>query len=170
MPILPRHGDSGPQLQGSIDHIAYIGHGMLLCGDTLFAGGCGRLFEGTPAQMLRSLNRLAALPRDTLVYCGHEYTVANLAFALELEADNDALRSRYTAAIRLREAGLPTLPSRIEEELKTNPFLRCREPAIVAAATRHLGRSPQGELETFRVIRQWKDGFRPPETVMRPIP
>ncbi len=153
----------------TLDHIAYTGHGMVLCGDTLFAGGCGRLFEGTPQQMLRSLNRLAALPRDTLVYCAHEYTLANLAFALEIDADNHALRSRYAAAAHLREAGLPTLPSRLEEELNTNPFLRCREPAIIAAATRHLGRSPQGELETFSVIRQWKDGFRP-QTAKRPFP
>jgi hydroxyacylglutathione hydrolase len=149
----------------TLDHIAYSGHGMVLCGDTLFAGGCGRLFEGTPQQMIDSLGRLAALPRDTLVYCAHEYTLANLAFARELDADNANLKSRHAAVARLRKAGLPSVPSTLQDELDTNPFLRCREPAIIAAAARRLGRPPRDETETFSVIRAWKDNYRPPDGV-----
>lgn len=145
----------------TLDHIAYSGDGMLLCGDTLFAGGCGRLFEGNPGQMLGSLKKLAALPRDTRVYCAHEYTLANLAFALTLDPDNEALKSRHGAVMRLRETGRPSIPSTLGDELDTNPFLRCSETAIIAAATRHHGRRPGNEVETFAVIRQWKDGFQP---------
>ncbi len=149
----------------TLDHIAYSGNGILLCGDTLFAGGCGRLFEGSPRQMHDSLRKLAALPRDTLVYCGHEYTLANLAFALALEPDSQTLKARLGRVTHLRTAGRPSLPSTMGEEQDTNPFLRCAQGQIIAAATRHSGHPPRDEVETFAVIRRWKDGFRTPDTI-----
>lgn len=145
-------------------HIAYVEHGtgadaLLFCGDTLFSGGCGRLFEGTPAQMHHSLQRLAALPPDTRVCCTHEYTLANLRFAAAVEPANAALQ-RYTAECqRRRQAGEPTLPSRIGLELQINPFLRCAEPAVVAAARAHGANSDSG-ADVFAALRRWKDGFR----------
>lgn len=145
----------------TLDHIAYVADGLLLCGDTIFAAGCGRLFEGTPQQMYRSLRRLAALPRDTVVCCAHEYTLANLAFAREVEPGNAALAARHAAATRLRADGLPTLPTTLGEEIDTNPFLRCGEPTVAAAAARHAGREPVDETDTFAILRRWKDGYRP---------
>ncbi len=147
----------------TLDHIAYFGHGLLLCGDTVFAAGCGRLFEGTPAQMYHSLQRIAALPRDTVLCCAHEYTLANLAFAREVEPGNAAIIARKAAAARLRESGQPTLPMTLDEELATNPFLRCGVPAVIDAAARHAGRRPAGEADTFAILRRWKDGYRPPQ-------
>src|SRR6185369_22279 len=109
-------------------HVAYYGLGSLFCGDTLFACGCGRVFEGTPAQMLHSLTKLAALPDETKVYCGHEYTLANIKFARTVDPGNAALAVREERAKALRAAGKPTLPSTLGEERATNPFLRCAEP------------------------------------------
>ena len=106
-------------------HIAYVGHGMVFCGDTLFACGCGRLFEGTAAQMHVSLSKLAALPGDTKVYCAHEYTLANIAFARAVEPDNAALLQREFDDREKRGNNIPTVPSTIQIELATNPFLRC---------------------------------------------
>lgn len=143
----------------TLDHIAYCADGALMCGDTLFAGGCGRLFEGTAAQMYESLKKISLLPDETLVYCAHEYTVANLEFACAVEPDNGALRGRLAAARRLRAEGRPTLPSTLAEERRTNPFLRCAEPAVVAAAERRHGGRLQKEHEVFAVIRGWKDTF-----------
>ena len=141
-------------------HIAFVGHGHLFCGDTLFSLGCGRLFEGTPAQMLASLDKLAALPADTLVCCGHEYTVANAAFARVVDPDNPALRRRTEDAIAMRAAGQPTLPSTLADEIASNPFLRADTPAIRAAVTQRLGHEPADRVETFAELRRWKDGFR----------
>jgi len=141
-------------------HVAYCGDGLVLSGDTLFAGGCGRLFEGTPEQMVRSLGKLAALDPATSVCCAHEYTLANLRFARQVEPDNSDLLERLGAAEELRAAGRPTVPSTIGLELRTNPFLRCGEPPVVAAAARLLGRRPAGEVEVFATIRGWKDGWR----------
>lgn len=118
----------------TLGHIAYYTDGLLFCGDTLFGAGCGRLFEGTPAQMHASLQRLANLPVTTHVYCTHEYTEHNIGFALRIEPDNLALRQRQAQASALRSQGLPTLPSTIQLELETNPFLRCDQPAIQRAA------------------------------------
>ena len=118
----------------TLGHIAYYTDGLLFCGDTLFGAGCGRLFEGTPAQMHASLQRLADLPVTTHVYCTHEYTEHNIGFALRIEPDNLALRQRQAQASALRSQGLPTLPSTIQLELETNPFLRCDQPAIQRAA------------------------------------
>lgn len=136
------------------------GTGLLFCGDTLFSLGCGRLFEGSPAQMVASLARLAALPGDTRVCCGHEYTLSNAAFACVVEPDNPVLRRRTEEAHAMRNAGGPTLPSSLASELACNPFLRCGQPAVRAAVARRLGREPRDTVETFAELRRWKDGFR----------
>ncbi|MEO7744073.1 MAG: hydroxyacylglutathione hydrolase [Usitatibacter sp.] len=140
-------------------HIALAGGGMLFCGDTLFACGCGRLFEGTPAQMMGSLGKLAALAPQTRVYCGHEYTLANIAFAEAVEPGNRQLAQRKARESAKRARGEPTLPSTIGEELATNPFLRCNEPEVVASAERHSGGRLAGPLEVFAEIRNWKNNF-----------
>lgn len=134
--------------------------GLLFCGDTLFSLGCGRLFEGTPAQMLGSLDRLAALPGDTRVCCTHEYTLANAAFALRVDPGNPALQERAAVVRSLRTASKPTLPSTIDHETATNPFLRCDSPAVREAIAARLGRSPVDRIETFAELRRWKDDFR----------
>ena len=144
----------------TLSHIAFLGHGALFCGDTLFSLGCGRLFEGTPAQMLASLERLAALPAATRVCCGHEYTVANAAFARVVDPDNPALRRRTEDAIAMRQSGLPTLPSTLAEEIAANPFLRVDTPAIQASVAAHIGHAPADRVETFAELRRWKDGYR----------
>jgi hydroxyacylglutathione hydrolase len=141
-------------------HIAYVGHGLVFCGDTLFSLGCGRMFEGTPAQMLTSLDALAALPADTRVCCGHEYTVANAAFARVVDPDNAALRRRTEEAIAMREENRPTLPSLLGDELAANPFLRVDTPAVRASVAGQLGRAPADRVKTFAVLRAWKDGFK----------
>lgn len=138
-------------------HIAYVGNGLTLVGDTLFAAGCGRLFEGTPAQMQASLAKLAALPPDTLVYCGHEYTLANLRFAAMVEPGNAAIVARTRVATAQRARGEPTLPSRIADERATNPFLRWAEPAIQVAASEQAGISLINPVDVFATVRQWKD-------------
>lgn len=146
----------------TLDHIAYYGAGLLLCGDTLFAGGCGRLFEGTPPQMLASLRKLALLPEETKILCAHEYTVANLEFAAAVEPDNEAVQARLARARQLRAAGRPTLPSTLAEELRTNPFLRCTQAGVIAAAARFrrtTASQMQKEHEVFAAIRSWKDVF-----------
>jgi len=140
-------------------HIALTGAGLLFCGDTLFACGCGRLFEGTPAQMCDSLAKLARLPRETRVYCGHEYTLANIRFAEAVEPGNPRLGARRQRDEARRARGEPTLPSTIGEELETNPFLRCAEPEVVAAAERRAGRALAGPVEVFAEIREWKNAF-----------
>jgi hydroxyacylglutathione hydrolase len=142
-------------------HIAFHAPGLqaVFCGDTLFAGGCGRLFEGTPAQMLDSLTRLARLPGATRVYCAHEYTLANLRFAREVEPDNAALAQRQQACTRLREQALPTVPSTVDDERATNPFLRVDEPAVRAAADRRQRGASRSGVETFAALRAWKNAF-----------
>ncbi len=143
----------------TIGHISLVGGGVAACGDTLFAGGCGRVFEGTPEQMHASLQKLANLPEDTLVCCGHEYTVANLTFAEAVEPGNSAVHERLERARSARAADLPTLPSRIGEELQTNPFLRCNEPEVRASAERRAGRELSTASEVFAVLREWKNAF-----------
>jgi hydroxyacylglutathione hydrolase len=144
-------------------HIAYVhrdpNDAFVFCGDTLFAGGCGRLFEGTPAQMVASLSKLAALPPGTRVYCAHEYTLSNLRFARAVEPANAALAERQAREAAKRDHGEPTVPSTIGVELATNPFLRWREPAVVAAAQRHAGRALRDPVEVFAQIREWKNNF-----------
>jgi hydroxyacylglutathione hydrolase len=138
-------------------HIAYYGAGSLFCGDTLFACGCGRLFEGTAEQMYDSLGKLARLPDDTKVYCGHEYTLANIGFAKAVEPGNAALARREERDRKLREAGRPTLPSTLAEEKATNPFLRCAEPAVVDSVNKYLGSRVSDPVRVFAAIRDWKN-------------
>ena len=140
-------------------HVAYYGAGALFCGDTLFACGCGRLFEGTAEQMFTSLSKLASLPDDTKVYCGHEYTLANIGFAKAVEPDNAALTDREARDQRLRDAGKPTLPSTLRDEKATNPFLRCREPAVIESANKYLGARVADPVRVFAAIRDWKNRF-----------
>ena len=140
-------------------HIAYAGEGIVFCGDTLFACGCGRLFEGTPAQMAASLAKLAALPGETRAYCAHEYTLANIRFAQAVEPGNAALEKRRARDAARRERGEPTVPSSIAEERATNPFLRCTEPEVVASAERRAGKRLAGPVEVFATLREWKNQF-----------
>jgi hydroxyacylglutathione hydrolase len=145
-------------------HIAYVTEGAteraLFCGDTLFAGGCGRLFEGTPAQMEASLAKLSGLPGDTLVYCAHEYTMANLGFAVAVEPDNQALQFRLVSEAGKRADNVPTIPSTIELEQATNPFRRATAPGIVASLEA-AGRARPGATPTalFAALREWKNVF-----------
>ncbi|MDB5937802.1 MAG: Hydroxyacylglutathione hydrolase [Polaromonas sp.] len=145
-------------------HIAFYtpdmdGQPLLFCGDTLFSGGCGRLFEGTPAQMLASLDKLAALPGATRVCCAHEYTLANLRFALAVEPDNAALAAHAQHCRQLREQGLPTLPSSISQEVLINPFLRTRQAGI-RAAVHQFEASARDDTTVFAALRQWKNQFK----------
>jgi hydroxyacylglutathione hydrolase len=144
-------------------HIAYVrrsGLHWLFCGDTLFAGGCGRLFEGTPEQMVVSLSKLAALPEDTQVYCAHEYTMSNLRFAQAVEPGNEALTLRVQLEDAKRKAGLPTVPSNIGIELATNPFLRYQEPEVVDTLVK-AGKLQTGAhpVQAFAALREWKNVF-----------
>ena len=140
-------------------HIAYYSAPWLFCGDTLFACGCGRLFEGTPEQMLHSLQKLAQLPGDTAIYCAHEYTLSNIAFAQNAEPNNEILRRRAIEAAKRRQQGLPTVPSRLDLEWATNPFLRCHEPDIGQAMATHTGTLPTDTVAVFAALRQWKNHF-----------
>jgi hydroxyacylglutathione hydrolase len=143
-------------------HIAYVRRGeppMVFCGDTLFACGCGRLFEGTPAQMVGSLAKLKALRPDTLAYCAHEYTMSNIRFAEAVEPSNAALRERKAREAAKRARNEPTVPMRIAEELQTNPFLRWDAPEVIASASRHAGRPLHSPIEVFATVREWKNGF-----------
>ncbi len=146
----------------TLDHLAFhaIDHQppLLFCGDTLFAAGCGRLFEGTPRQMWQSLQRLALLPGETCVYCAHEYTLSNLRFALAVEPDNRDLQQRTRDAEALRAADQPTLPSTISLERATNPFLRATEPVVQLSARRHDPAVCDDET-AFAALRRWKDHF-----------
>lgn len=143
-------------------HIAYFAgeQGWLFCGDTLFAGGCGRLFEGTPEQMVASLSKLASLPDATQIFCAHEYTLSNLKFALEVEPDNDVLKSRIGQERTKREHGIPTVPSTIGVEKSTNPFLRFREDGIAERLISAGYLSTREPIAVFAALRQWKNSYR----------
>ncbi|MFA5677883.1 MAG: hydroxyacylglutathione hydrolase [Pseudomonas sp.] len=147
----------------TLDHIAYFCNHpeepWLLSGDTLFAGGCGRVFEGTPEQMHASLRRLAQLPDNTSIYCTHEYTQSNLRFAQAVEPDNADIRVRLDVVDDLRSSGRITLPTTLSLEKRTNPFLRCEQPAVIEAATQKSGSPVSPGAQTFSVIRAWKDTF-----------
>ncbi len=152
----------------TLDHIAWFcdteaqGHPqapLLFCGDTLFAGGCGRLFEGSAAQMLNSLSKLATLPSSTAVHCAHEYTLANLAFARAADPDNARLQERIQQAEALRKTGTPTVPSQLGLELDTNPFLRCALPELRQTAKVFKASTGNEPEEVFASIREWKDSF-----------
>jgi hydroxyacylglutathione hydrolase len=144
----------------TVSHIAFWGHGALFCGDTLFSAGCGRMFEGTPTQMNASLDKLRDLPPDTRMFCGHEYTAANLRFALTVDPGNAAALEYQSEVARLRAADHPTLPSTLGLEKRVNPFLRCDNPTVVHAAEAHAGKALNDAAEVFGVLRTWKDQFR----------
>jgi hydroxyacylglutathione hydrolase len=143
----------------TLDHIAYYGDIGLFCGDTLFSAGCGRLFEGTPQQMYQSLAKLTALPADTAVFCTHEYTMANIAFAETVEPNNQALIDYKQWANKQREKNAPTLPSNIQRELAVNPFLRCHSPELVTNVSQNMAATLASEQATFASLRSWKDNF-----------
>lgn len=140
-------------------HIAYLFHNALFCGDTLFVAGCGRLFEGTPAEMLSSLERLRSLPPETLVYCGHEYTQKNLEFALTVEPQNKKVADKLERVRPLRAKGLPTVPSTIREEIETNPFLRWESEEIRENLKRKFPDLDPGPVSIFAKVRELKDRF-----------
>ncbi len=144
-------------------HIAYYsnaGQGLLFCGDTLFSAGCGRLFEGTPGQMFKALSRLAALPGETAVYAGHEYTVANLRFARHVLPDDRELEEALTTALETRKNGKVTLPSSIARERAINLFLRTEEAAVRTAVEQEDGGALGNPVDVFDALRRWKDRFR----------
>lgn len=145
----------------TLGHIAYHQpeQHWLFCGDTLFAAGCGRLFEGTPAQMHHSLDRLAALPGPTQVYCTHEYTLSNLRFALAVEPDNRQVAERFEQVSAWRAAGRISLPSNLDLERATNPFLRAGEASVRAAIEARDGQAERTPAEVFAGLRAWKDNF-----------
>ena len=151
----------------TLSHIAYFANmqanivePMLFCGDTLFASGCGRLFEGTPTQMSQSLAKFMALPKNTLVFCTHEYTLSNIRFALTVEPNNANLITWAQTAKSLREQNLPTLPSTIGQELQVNPFMRCDQADVIAAACEVAKRPTlESSAAVLAAIRAWKDRF-----------
>lgn len=143
----------------TLGHVAYYANGILFSGDTLFGAGCGRLFEGTAEQMLTSLNRLAVLPGDTLVYCGHEYILANLRFALQVEPENKDIHHRIKLSEDLRLNNQPTLPSTIDIERKTNPFLRCEERDVALSVEKKAAQKLNNVVDIFFELREWKNNF-----------
>ncbi|MBU1689657.1 MAG: hydroxyacylglutathione hydrolase [Gammaproteobacteria bacterium] len=140
-------------------HIAYYGANSLFCGDTLFTCGCGKLFEGTPLQMHASLQKFAALPDETQVYCAHEYTLENIRFAKLVEPANRQLLEREARDLQTREQGRPTLPSTMALEKSTNPFLRCEHPAVIEAAVHFSGGPLDNAVMVFTAIREWRNRF-----------
>lgn len=143
----------------TLSHVAYYDGGMVFTGDTLFSAGCGRLFEGTPIQMMDSLQKIQSLPDETAVYCGHEYTLNNLKFASIVEPSNAEVQRRLEKVIALREKGEPTLPSSLKIEKTTNPFLRVREKEVIANVENFAGQKLNSPVDVFAYLRQWKDGF-----------
>lgn len=140
-------------------HIAYLTDDKLFCGDTLFSGGCGRVFEGTAEQMLSSLNKLKALPEKTHVYCAHEYTLANLNFALTVDPENLELVHYYNQVKHMREKNQATIPTSIRQEKLINPFLRCSNEAIRTSVQEYNHNATPDELSIFTHLRLWKDHF-----------
>jgi hydroxyacylglutathione hydrolase len=143
-------------------HIAYYSEpsdSMLFCGDTLFAAGCGRLFEGTPAQMHNSLGKFMRLPDDTRVFCAHEYTLSNIRFARAADPANSALTDWHARAKAMREVDAPTVPTTIALERATNPFVRCNEPGVIASASQHAGKPLPDAVSVLAAIREWKNNF-----------
>jgi hydroxyacylglutathione hydrolase len=143
----------------TLDHIAYYWEGHLFCGDTLFSAGCGRVFEGTMAQMTQSLQKLMTLPDETLIYCTHEYTLKNLEFAQLVEPGNSAIRQYYQQMILKRQSHQPTLPSTLKLEKAINPFLRCEMPDVIQSAEDYAGRRLNNSIDVFKILREWKNAF-----------
>ena len=139
--------------------VAYYTDKLVFSGDTLFTAGCGRMFEGTPPQMHNSLSKFKSLPEETLLYCGHEYTLSNLKFAAAVEPDNKLVQERLKKVEIARNLDQPTVPATLAEEKATNPFLRCEETTVINAASQYAGKSLNTTAEVFAAIRQWKDSF-----------
>ncbi|MCG6365552.1 hydroxyacylglutathione hydrolase [Vibrio fluvialis] len=170
IPTLTHRVDAGDQIElfderfmvlglpgHTLGHIGYVGDGKLFCGDVLFSAGCGRVFEGTMEQMFTSLSKLVALPEETKVYCAHEYTASNVAFAMAVEPDNEQLQIYRDEVIRLRGQGHSTLPSTLRREKWVNPFLRTQEPSIMKSVA---NRTEQTDaLSIFTALREWKNEF-----------
>ena len=146
----------------TLDHLAFYSSNsedpMLFCGDTLFAGGCGRVFEGTFEQMFKSLKKISNYPKETKIFCGHEYTLSNLKFALEVDEDNKQLADEYINVKKLISSDIPSLPTNLNKELKLNPFLRCNENNIKNKIIEKFD-IIDDELEIFTALRKWKDNF-----------
>ena len=146
----------------TLDHIGFYSfnndHPILFCGDTLFAGGCGRIFEGTYRQMFNALKNISKLPSHTNIYCGHEYTLSNLKFAIEVDNNNTDLKKEYNDVLKKTELNIPTLPTTLKKELKTNPFLKCDDLSIQKKIKEKFNISTN-ELEIFTALRKWKDNF-----------
>lgn len=143
----------------TMDHIVFYNQNLVFCGDTLFSAGCGRMFEGTPDVFYQSLQKLAALPEQTKVYCTHEYTLANLAFAIHVDSSNATLHEYFDWAKKQRQQNQITLPSSIETQKKINPFLRCDDPNIKQNIEKIMNLSTQSEIEVFAALRKCKDNF-----------
>ncbi len=159
LPSLGLHFDVLAIPGHTLGHIAFHGHGILLSGDTLFSGGCGRVFEGSMTQMLESLDRLAALPGDSRLYCGHEYTLKNLAFCQAVEPENPYIADFQRRANERLDQGQPSLPTTLKEECRFNVFLRCREASVRESAENRAGRELNDAESVFSIIRDWKDQF-----------
>jgi hydroxyacylglutathione hydrolase len=144
----------------TLGHVAYYTNPILFSGDTLFGAGCGRVFEGTAEQMLFSLKKLAALPIDTLIYCGHEYTLDNLRFASRVEPENAEIRQRIKLTENLRSNNHPSLPSTIELEKKTNPFLRCMHKSVILSVENYINKKLTNTVDVFHELREWKNNFK----------
>ncbi len=144
----------------TLGHIAYYGGGLLFCGDTLFSAGCGRLFEGTAEQMLASLDKLLALPDETQIYCGHEYTLSNLHFAQCIEPNNFHIKERLEKVRELHQKNLPSLPAVLGDERLINPFLRCENPEVVLRIEKHRGQKFGSPADVFGYLRQWKNNYK----------
>jgi hydroxyacylglutathione hydrolase len=143
----------------TLDHIAFYNANMLFCGDTLFSFGCGKIFEGTPSQMYHSLQKIVQLPETTAIYCGHEYTLANLQFAHFIEPNNESIIYKLEEVKSLREANKPTLPSFLFAEKQLNPFLRCNQPSIIETVEKHRHKTLNDPVEIFANLREWKNAF-----------
>ncbi|WP_413702222.1 hydroxyacylglutathione hydrolase [Psychromonas sp. KJ10-10] len=143
----------------TLDHVVYFNEEMLFCGDTLFSAGCGRVFEGSHQQMFDSLSHLAHLPDELKVYCAHEYTESNLAFAVTIEPKNKALLAYIKQVAKKRQLGLPSIPSSIGLEKTINPFLRCDDPSLINHLQNHLATPLVAGLQTFTALRNYKDNF-----------
>jgi len=138
-------------------HIAYLGEGAIFCGDTLFAAGCGRVFDGTFAELCESLKKIRSLPDETLVYCAHEYTLDNLGFAKWVEPTNPDIILRDEEDMSRQERGIPTVPSSLRMEKRTNPFLRFDDPEVVSVIAERLGHAVHNDCAVFTELRRWKD-------------
>lgn len=141
------------------DHIAFYGHNALFCGDTLFSAGCGKLFEGTGAEMYGSINKIASLPDETLIFCGHEYTMSNLNFAALVDPQNNAIKEKIKKIKQNETSRRTTLPSKLREEKQFNPFLRCTQPEIISAVEKHAKKKLSDPVEVFTHLREWKNHF-----------